>query len=219
MGAGGGPPRRTRSRRHSIAVQRSITTDSPPACAIRAASQLTTPSCSHRHFAPAATASRRAARTARTGGRRRPCRTARSPRPPRRCVAIGRDPQDRPLVRVDRHAIEALVQQVAEHAERGPRRDPTRRRRPRSGGSPAARPRWRHRRAPDGPRPSCRSRKAAARSRSAAGRSAGSWRRPSPVDAAAAAPGSSAVSRGPPCRTGCRPPPAGWPGRRRPRGR
>ena len=40
-----------------MAVQRSITTDRPPAAAIRAASQLTTPSCSHRQRAPTATAS------------------------------------------------------------------------------------------------------------------------------------------------------------------
>ena len=46
------------TRRHSIAVQRSITTSSPPSCAIRAASQSTTPSWSHRQRASAATASR-----------------------------------------------------------------------------------------------------------------------------------------------------------------
>ena len=40
-----------------MAVQRSITTSSPPSWAIRAASQLTTPSWSHRQRAPAATAS------------------------------------------------------------------------------------------------------------------------------------------------------------------
>ena len=45
------------SRPHSIAVQRSITTDRPASWAIRAASQSTTPSWSHRQRAPAATAS------------------------------------------------------------------------------------------------------------------------------------------------------------------
>ena len=50
------PPRATRSGRSST-EQRSITTSSPPSWAIRAASQLTTPSCSQRQRAPAATAS------------------------------------------------------------------------------------------------------------------------------------------------------------------
>ena len=49
---------RRRSSAHSIAVQRSITTLRPASCAIRAASQFTTPSWSHRQRAPAATASR-----------------------------------------------------------------------------------------------------------------------------------------------------------------
>src|SRR3989442_1546753 len=46
------------SRRCSTAVQRSMTIDRPPAAAIAAASQLTPPSWSHRHWAPIATASR-----------------------------------------------------------------------------------------------------------------------------------------------------------------
>ena len=46
-----------RTRRHSMAVQRSITTDKPASAASRAASQFTTPSWSHRQRAPVATAS------------------------------------------------------------------------------------------------------------------------------------------------------------------
>ena len=76
---------RGRIRRSSIAVQRSMTTARPAAAAIRAASQFTTPSWSHRQRAPIATASCGVrARTARSAGRRRRCRTGRSPRPPRR---------------------------------------------------------------------------------------------------------------------------------------
>lgn len=44
-------------RRTSIAVQRSMTTDNPPARVVSAASRFTTPICRHRHLAPAATAS------------------------------------------------------------------------------------------------------------------------------------------------------------------
>ena len=47
-----------RSLRHSMAVQRSMTTSRPPSWAIRAASQSRRPSWSHRQRAPAATASR-----------------------------------------------------------------------------------------------------------------------------------------------------------------
>ena len=47
----------SRRRRCSMAVQRSMTTARPPSAAIRAASQFTTPSWSHRQPAPTATAS------------------------------------------------------------------------------------------------------------------------------------------------------------------
>ena len=59
-GRGSRPPSRlwARTLRHSIAVQRSITTDRPASAAIWAASQLTTPSWSHRQRAPISTASR-----------------------------------------------------------------------------------------------------------------------------------------------------------------
>ena len=109
-----------RIRRHSIAVQRSITTDSPPADAIWAASQFTTPSCSHRQPAPIATASsacgttsseRRNTSTMSNG----PVASAASAQRPE-----GRHPEHAALVRVHRNALEALVDEVAEDAERRP---------------------------------------------------------------------------------------------------
>ena len=53
-----------RRRRCSMAVQRSITTGNPPSWAMRAASQLTTPSCSHNAPEPVAAAERATGSTA-----------------------------------------------------------------------------------------------------------------------------------------------------------
>ena len=132
-----------------------------PSAAIRAASQFTTPSWSHRQRAPTATASSgvRHAR-APTGGTRRRCRTGPVAATASASVAERRDPEHAPLVRVDRDALEALVDEVPEHAERRPplvrrrarrRRsaarpaeqllDPARRRRPRPARDPPARSR------------------------------------------------------------------------------
>ena len=114
VAVGGRPSERSasvasRRRRCSIAVQRSMTTSRPAAAAIRAASQLTTPSWSHRQRAPTATASsawgthsseRRKTSTMSTG----PLAADRLDDGPE-----GRQPEDVAGVRVDRHAFVALV--------------------------------------------------------------------------------------------------------------
>ncbi len=107
-------------RRHSMLVQRSITTSSPPAWATTAASQATMPSWSHSQRAPTSTASRACGRQSslppedvdhvdRAGGGDR--------------FGDGREgghALDLALVRVDRDAVEALGQEMAEDRERGP---------------------------------------------------------------------------------------------------
>ena len=119
------PQRRPPVRRHSMAVQRSMTTSRPASWAIRAASQFTTPSCSHRTRAPAATASR-ACGHAQLGAPEDVDHVERSGRRGRLVERPeGRHAQQVADVRVDRHALEALVEQVAEDAYttagRGPR--------------------------------------------------------------------------------------------------
>ena len=86
-GACGQPRRRSAGVRSR--VQRSMTTARPASWAIRAASQFTTPSCSHRHRAPGRHGLTRMRAHARGAGRRRPCRTARSLRRPPRASGSG----------------------------------------------------------------------------------------------------------------------------------
>ena len=105
-----------------MAVQRSITTSSPPARAIRAASQLTTPSWSHRTLAPAATAST-AWGTHSSGPPEDVDHVDRAGRRDRRGeVRVGRQPEHLALVRVHRHAVETEADQRPEHAVGRPRR-------------------------------------------------------------------------------------------------
>ena len=102
-----------------MAVQRSMTTPTPPSTATRAASQLTTPSWSHRQPAPTATASSAWGRHssgapehvhdvdgAGLGNRF-------DDRPERRQA------EHIPDVRIDGHALVAMVDEVAHHPERG----------------------------------------------------------------------------------------------------
>ena len=169
-------PSASRSARCSIAVQRSITTDRPPALAIAAASQLTTPSWSHRQPAPIATASRA---WGRHSSERR--KTSTMSNGPGRLDRLGQRPEGRlaedvALVRVDRDAVVAVQDEVAEDRERRPGRVRTTRRRPRSGGPGQDHrdPRVVEQRGP-GRGPPARSsmrRRTARRPRSAAGRSA-----------------------------------------------
>ena len=123
VGLGGHPSRRYRPpiRPHSMAVQRSITTSSPPARAIRAASQLTTPSWSHRTRAPAATAS--TAWGTHRSDRRKTSTMSTGPVAATAVgeVRVGRQPEHLALVRVHRHAVETEADQRPEHAVRRPR--------------------------------------------------------------------------------------------------
>ena len=92
----------------------------PRRVAIWAASQLTTPSWSHRQRAPISTASRACGTT--SSERRKTSTMSNGP------VASAASRSDRkagiprhaPLVRVDRHAVEALADEEPEHPERGP---------------------------------------------------------------------------------------------------
>ena len=127
---------RRRSAAISIAVQRSITTSSPAVVARSGPHPRRRRRAGATGSAPRPRRPRgRGAGTAPSAGRRRPCRTARSRRP-RRQRPEGRHAEDVPLVRVDRDALEPLLDEVAEDAERRPRAV---RRRP-DHGDPAGRP-------------------------------------------------------------------------------
>ena len=156
-----------------MAVQRSITTASPPSCAIRAASQFTTPSCSHRHPRPG-------------GDRLLGVRHAQLGPPehvdhverPGRGDRLGqraerRHALDLALVRVDRHALEALAAPGSGRHRTTAGPGPTTRRRRRSAASRAGPARSPHRRGRGPVRaPPARSRNASrARSRSSRVRS------------------------------------------------
>ena len=91
----------------------------PASCAIRPASRVAMPSCSHRQPAPTATASRACSGQSRRAGRHRRCRTAPVASTAACQVGIAGQAVNARSVRVDRHDVVARRAQVEQHAVRG----------------------------------------------------------------------------------------------------
>ena len=141
--SGSHPPSQRGTRRTSMAVQRSMTTARPPAAAIRAASQLTTPSWSHSARAPDRDGLR--GDSAHASGRRK---TSTMSNGPDAVDRLGERPERRDAQHLASRSgsparTRSPADEVLEHAERRPRPlrrradhgDPTRR----SGAAPRSR--------------------------------------------------------------------------------